>query len=247
MKVPTITKDQAISAWDSMNNEGAYDASKVECEYIGEDGDNEKFSDMELYDLWTSLAEIINKYEKANRLIQGGIIDSEIIEPLYITLTSKSISPFQLSHIGFWRWLSNVAYSGKFWSFIKWRFNSDKQINWGICSPSSVVEVYFYRAWLRAHKMHDENLSDPLHYARIGGSDIWRSHILRQDFGRDREFVKAFLDTIYDENGKVMVSTQELRTELIPALRAWTSNSTFSHLSYEENLKLIDWLRTTGI
>ena len=92
--------------------------------------------------------------------------------------------------------------------------------------------------------MYDCDLKDPYRYAKLGSSDVWRSHILRQDFGSDREFVKAFLDTIYDRNGNTLIGTEELRTQLIPSIRAWTSNSTFSHLTYKENLELIRELRT---
>ena len=95
--------------------------------------------------------------------------------------------------------------------------------------------------------MYDPSDADPYKYARLGASDVWRSHILRQDFGRDREFVKAFLDTVYNSSGKVVISTNEMRTKLIPALRAWTSSASFSHLSYNENLELIKYLREQGV
>lgn len=244
MKVPIISKDQASVAWNSMNNEGEYDASKVVYDYVDSDGGLEVFSDVELDWLWRALSKIMESFGEEKPIGVGGHIDSLVIEPVYTTLQEYGITPYQLSHIGFWQWFSNIAYSGRFWKFIKWRFGSSKQINWGICNPSLMIEVYFYRAWLRGHKMYDKDLPDPFHYARLGGSDIWRSHVLRQDFGRDKEFVKALLDTIYDKNGNVIIGTQELRKSLIPAIRAWTSGSTFSHLTYQENLELIEWLRS---
>ena len=174
----------------------------------------------------------------------AGSIDAQVVEPLHEILTASGATAFQLSQLGFWRWLSNVACGGYLWDFIKWRFDNGNQlVNWGITSQGQIIEVYFYRAWLRAHKMHDPHSSDPYKYAKLGSSDVWRSHILRQEFGRDKEFVKAFLDTIYDQNGATVIGTNELRTKLIPALRAWTSNSTYSHLSYKENLELIASLR----
>jgi hypothetical protein len=246
MRVPQISNEQATLAWNAMNDLGVYDASEVVFDYIGSSEDDEIISDIELMDLCSSLLDIKSKYGDRNRKNIGGQIDAEVVEPIYNTL-SEIMNVHQLSHIGFWRWLSNIANSGFFWEFIKWRFGSDQQVNWGIASPGSIIEVYFYRAWLRGHKMFDGSLADPLHYAKLGGSDVWRSQILRQDFGRDREFVKAFLDTVYDKNGQVQVGTEEMRTKLIPALRAWTSSSTFSHLSYTENLALIERLRSEGI
>ncbi|MFZ4746158.1 MAG: hypothetical protein ACOYLK_04600 [Sphingomonas sp.] len=246
MRVPQISNEQAALAWNAMKDLGAYDASEVVFDYIGSSDEEEIVSDIELMDLCASLLDIKAKYGDKNKKNIGGQIDADVIEPVYKTL-SEIANIHQLSHIGFWRWLSNIANSGSFWKFIQWRFGGDTQVNWGIASPGSIIEVYFYRAWLRGHKMLDPSLPDPLHYAKLGGSDVWRSHILRQDFGRDREFVKAFLDTVYDKNGQVQVGTEEMRTKLIPSLRAWTSSSTFSHLSYNENLTLIERLRSEGI
>ena len=95
--------------------------------------------------------------------------------------------------------------------------------------------------------MFEPKLSDPYHYAQKGASDVWRSHIFRQEFGRDRNFVKAFLDVLVDDTGKSKVSSQSLRQDVIPAVRAWTSNATFSHLSYAECKDLIEKLINEGI
>lgn len=246
MKVPAISNDQASVVWNSLNDHGTYEGvGELVFDYIGDDAEV-SFSDLDLSDLADELSAIRFSYLTDNKKISGGAIDSDIVEPIHRCLTSAGLTPTQLSHLGFWRWLSNIACNHIFWHFIKWRYGSDIQQNWGITSQGSIIEVYFYRAWLRGHKMFDETLSDPYHYARIGSSDVWRSHILRQEFGRDKEFVRAFLDTVYDDSGKTVIGTEELRKKLIPALRAWSSNSTFSHLSYSENLELIRILRNDG-
>lgn len=246
MKLPAITNDQAVIAWNSMRDHGSYDTSELVLDYLGDDDDDELFSDIEIMDLMDELFEIKEKYAGSRKKNEGGVIDAAIVEPIHRMLAPVA-RPFQLSQLGFWRWLSNIAGGGTFWNFIRWRFESEQQVNWGITSPGSIIEVYFYRAWLRGQKMFDADLSDPYHYAKVGSSDVWRSHILRQDFGRDREFVKAFLDTIYDPNGSTLIGTSELRTKVIPALRAWTSSASFSHLSYDENLALIQRLRNEAI
>ena len=185
-------------------------------------------------------------YPKTLSKSDGGKIDSQLPEIVHEELRHL-INVHQAAQIGFWRWLSNVACEGYFWDFIKWRIGGEQMSNWGITTPGSIIEVYFYRAWLRGQKMYEPTDADPYKYAKMGASDVWRSHILRQDFGRDREFVKAFLDTIYDASGKTVIGTTEMRTKLIPALRAWTSSASFSHLSYNENLELIDHLRKQGV
>lgn len=244
MRLPSIDNDTAEKAWNTHYDSKELDSSSMNIEYIGK-SDND-FSDYELDDLVNRLDVLKNSYTGNNMMQEGGKIDSDLTEIIHSELT-KHASVHELCQLGFWRWLSNIAHSGFFWKFIMWRFDSDKKINWGITnSLSSIIEVYFYRAWLRGHKMYDESESDPYKYAKLGSSDVWRSHILRQDFGRDREFVKAFLDTIYNQPDKAM-GTKELREQLIPALRAWTSGSTFSHLSYKENLELIKKLHTEGI
>lgn len=247
MRLPSITNDQASIAWNAMSDHGMYDAHQLVMDYIGPDDDELIFGELDLDPLRDALADIKSKFANKNKKSVAGSLDAEVIEPLHKLLLDAGSTPFQLSQLGFWRWLSNIASGGYFWEFIKWRFEGNQLVNWGITSQGQIIEVYFYRAWLRAHKMYDPDAADPYHYAKLGSSDVWRSHILRQEFGRDPNFVKAFLDTVYDVSGATVVGTNELRTKLIPALRAWTSNSTYAHLSYSENLELIKKLRADAV
>lgn len=245
MQVCSINTEVANSIWNArMENEELHlDERKIE--KIGPD-DADLLSDLELDDLREKLTEIQAKFPRNISKGTGGKIDAALPEIVHSELKDL-IDTHQASHIGFWRWLSNVACEGYFWNFINWRFKEGAMINWGITGPGSIVEVYFYRAWLRGHKMYEPVALDPYKYARLGASDMWRSQILRQDFGRDKEFVKAFLDTVYDKSGNSQVGTTELRKKLIPALRAWTSAASFAHLSYNESVKLIENLRKIGI
>lgn len=242
MKLQSISNDQASQAWNAMSDHGSFDAHQLIVDYIGDD-DDDIFGDLDVDPLRDVFSDVKSKYLNKNKKSYAGAIDAELIAPLHGLLLESALTPRQLSQLGFWRWLSNVACSGFFWEFIKWRFDGDQLVNWGITSQGQIIEVYLYRAWLRGHKMYEADASDPYHYAKLGSSDVWRSHILRQEFGRDKEFVKAFLDTVYDKSGATVVGSNEIRTKLIPALRAWTSNSTYSHLSYSENLELIANLR----
>ena len=225
-----------------MRDHGSFDGSEVVVDYIGDES-TARFSDLDLVEFQDALLDVRLRYAGKKTKSLGGYIDSDVVEPIHRMLTASGATPFQLSQLGFWRWLSNLALNGTFWNFINWRLGGDAQVNWGITAQGSIIEVYFYRAWLRGQKMHDVGLAEPYRYAKLGSSDVWRSHILRQEFGRDREFVKAFLDTVYDADGATLVGTAELRTKLIPSLRAWTSNSTYSHLTYAENKELIERLR----
>jgi hypothetical protein len=249
MNVPVISNDVATTVWVAMDASGQFDASALTLEYIGPDG-GERLTDLDLDELVDELRAIKEEFEE--RYPQGlpkavgGEVDSRVVRPVHRHLSAFA-GVDQLSRLGFWRWLSNLAYQGFFWSFIDWRFKERKQINWGITSPSKALEAYFYRAWLRGHLMYDETLPDPYGYAQKGASDVWRSHILRQEFGRDLNFRKAFLDYLVDSDGRTKVSSTKLRQKVIPALRAWTSGGTFSHLTYDECSDLIESLVEEGI
>jgi len=253
MRIPTISNETATTIWVAMEDKGQCDASDLPIEFVGDDS-HARLTSLDLSDLADDLDAIHEEFKKKypNGLPKsaGGQVDSQIVVPVHKHLSALAdIS--QLSQIGFWRWLSNSASNGKFWRFIEWRF-SDKdgkpkqQINWGITNPSRLYEVYLFRAWLRAHMMYDDTSADPYEYAKKGGSDIWRSHILRQDFGRDLNFRKAFLDVLIDSDGNPLVTTRALREEVIPAIRAWTSGGSFSHLTYDEAADLIKILVEKG-
>ena len=242
MRVYSISSDNAGVYWNQRKKNEEISFTENEAEIIGPDG-ADLLSDYELEDLVDRLEEIKAEYNgKQNNKAVAGTIDAKVCEIVHSELSVK-VNTRELSQIGFWRWLSNVASNGYFWNFIDWRIGGDAQLNWGVVGPGSIVEVYFYRAWVRGHKMVEPGSSDPYKYAKIGASDMWRSHLLRVEFGKDREFVKAFLDTVYDDKGKTVVGTNQLRKQLIPAIRAWTSGGMFSHLSYKENLELLKMIK----
>jgi hypothetical protein len=242
MILQSLSQDTAQNIWNLRRSSEA--VTTFETDSLGE-GD-QTLSDLDLDEVVEDLKEIEGRYAGKNLKSHGGKVDADIVEIIHSRLSEYG-EVRDLSHIGFWRWLSNAAYDGYFWEFINWRLEGSKEvINWGITGPANLVEVYFARAWLRGHKMVDHSLADPYEYAKKGGSEVWRSQILRQDFGRDREFVKAFLDTIYDASGRTVIGANELRKQLIPEIRIWTSTATFTHLTYEESLELLASFRQRG-
>ena len=244
MRVPLLNLDDAAKIWLARNTKAEIDFSKIEHEYFGDD--QEDLSDYELEELQDALRTVMHDHDGKNMKAYGRVIDSKVVKPVH-SILSRCAEPYQLGRLEFWAWLSNYACDGFFWEFLKWRYDSNQMMNWGITSPTRIVEVYFFRAWLRGQKMYDPKGENPYKYAEKGGSDVWRSHILRVDFGKDKECVKAFLDTIYDDQGNTQIGTTELRTKLIPALRSWSSNASFSHLSYDECLSLISKLRNQEV
>ena len=241
MRLPIITNDTATAVWNAMNESGEFNTGSVSVEFLGEETDN-PLTNMDIEELMNALdgvkAKYKGKFANGQPRALGGQVDVDLIEPIH-SICSKFADVGQLSDLGFWRWLSNVAMGGYFWNFIAWRYEKKEQVNWGITSPRNAVEVLLYRSWLRGPKMFDPSLEDPYEYAKRGTSDVWRSHILRQDFGKDANFVRAFLDSCWDKQGNRVLSDTKIRQQLIPSLRSWTSNATNTHLSYSECVKLI--------
>lgn len=236
MRIPLVSENFAVSQWNSYAAGGDPLPIAGQIDYLGPDGE-QVLNEVELEDLYEDLESVRFKYDSQYPdgfpKSLGGRIESELVVPIHKTLSSLA-TPGQLSHVGFWRWLSNVAHRGKFWQFIDWRFEERQQVNWAITSPRNLKESLFFRCWVRGEKMYNPELPDPYRYAKMGTGDFWRSHILRQDFGKDRAFVEAFLDFNFDPDGTRHISDTKLRKNLIPAVRAWSSMATFSQLSYDE-------------
>ena len=241
MKLPIVSRDFATSQWIAYSSGEEPIPASENIDYLGPE-DDQILNEVELEDLIDGLDMIRQKYDemypKGFPKSVGGRVESDLVEIVHSTL-SEFATPGQLSHIGFWRWLSNVAYKGYFWRFIDWRFKERNQINWALTSSRNLKETLFFRCWIRGQKMHDSMLPDPYEYSKKGTGDFWRSHLLRTDLGKDRAFVKAFLDFNFEPDGTRRISDTALRGKLIPGIRAWSSMATFTHLSYEECTAII--------
>lgn len=234
-KLPNIDIESAAKAWER-HTDGSFNAQDFSCYFPSHDTGIENLTEADMFEFHSDFSRIREEYDGKNMKNYGGYVDSEIVEVIHSTFKPQA-STYDLSQAGFWMWLSNIAMDGFLWDFIAWRFGANAaKVNWGITNSSNfMIEGYLSRAWLRGHKMFDPSLPEPYEYAKKGLSDLWRSHILRTEFGKDREFVKAFLDVI-DENS---ISSKQTRISLIPAIRAYTSNAAFSHLNYEDCKKIL--------
>jgi len=91
---------------------------------------------------------------------------------------------------GFWRWISVTMLR----EIIDWRHNAEdgvvKDLNFGIGAP---VEGLAYRLFMRADLALDVGAEDPYWLSRFPNQDLWRSHLLRQNYGRAFELRRALL------------------------------------------------------
>jgi len=247
MKLRVISRDDASNAWIARFRGEDFEESQLVYSHIPEDDSLQTLSVIELDELVEELENIKDQFSNGEGCFKGKShaesCDAAVVEPVHRVL-SKYATPYQLSHVGFWQYLSNIACQGFFWNFISWRYSgSDKQSNWGMVAQSSLAEIYFYRAWARGHRMYDQSLADPYEFAKKGAVDNWRSHILRVEQGFDQEFVKAFF-VVVDED---KIKAPDIRNKLIPAIKIWQSNAGFFSLSYEEAKTLLRHIYSTGI
>ena len=116
----------------------------------------------------------------------SGIVHSELSSLDADTATSRE----------FWLWLTFVACRGDFFDLVVWRFGDPvtvNPVNFGITTKSSIREGLFARLWWRGNIGFDPTSDPPYTISRRGDIDIWRSHIIRQEYGRCRNVVKSLI------------------------------------------------------
>lgn len=259
--LPGISAEDGDAIWNKRRQDspilqaGSYEVTFTP-EFIASNPDQKQFSIIQLDKLMQDLNAIREKYSSDDgscRKRSSSEIDASVAEVVHSNFSKLQLSPYQLSDVRFWTWLSNLAAEGFFWKFIFWRFkNQDIQaegggdqskkaapdparVNWGICSPAQLHEIYFAGAWLRSHKAYDSKKADPYAFVKMGGIENWRSHILRVEFGWDREFVKALVEVIKEDK----MGASSVRKILVPSLRAWMSSANFANLSYDDSKTII--------
>lgn len=150
-----------------------------------------------LEDLW-SLAKTFKtpKGHLAPRDPRGGEFESKGCEILH----KRVPLPRRIAgDRDFWTWMTFAAEDGGFAPLIDWRFGPGASPdNYGITTPGSFREGLLARLWWRADIGHVNGEADPYHFARIGDQDIWRSHVFRTRYGRDRSFARAFLTSVFE-------------------------------------------------
>ena len=189
-----------------------------------------------LVELARKLDEIRSNYPPVlkQRDPRGGAFEAEACVEVHRRLP---FDPAMLADHDWWTWLA-VFY---FRELVDWRHGFEKRTaapaNFGIGARN---ENLLYRMWLRADIGYDPDRRDPYELARRGDQDFWRSHVLRQGYGRCRELVKALV--IYQFSNSAQhgptLRTDELR-ELAKRLRRIQANVMFECLDRDAALELV--------
>jgi hypothetical protein len=132
-----------------------------------------------------------------------------------------------LGDYDFWTWLAVC----QFRDLVEWRHGGeDKRAasdNFGIGKRD---ENLLYRMWARADIGYDPAARDRYALARRGDQDFWRSHVLRQGYGRCRVLARALIRFQFpDDSSTPTLRIPEIR-ELAKRLRRLNANLMFECL-----------------
>jgi hypothetical protein len=143
----------------------------------------------------------------------------------------------------FWLWLNFAAADGSFLRIVDWRFGSQTSIgmeNYGVVNKAGVWEGLFARLWWRGNLGFEPEGEDPYDIARRGDLDIWRSHIIRQEYGRCRELAVGLIRYQYpDDDPDSRRLTNDVLRELVKRLRMLDATTAYETLSSEQMLAVI--------
>ena len=143
----------------------------------------------------------------------------------------------------FWLWLTFGAADGQFCEIVDWRFGTQGgigEVNYGLTSKAQIWEGLFARLWFRGHIGRGKSRNDPYSVAKRGDMDIWRSHVIRQEYGRCASVAKALVRFQYpDAKGKSRrLKVTELRA-LAKRLRVLDASICFEMLDESAVTELI--------
>jgi hypothetical protein len=231
MRYMALKSEKALECLESLRRGDPVDERAV-VEQRGKGDDIEPV----LPHLARKLYEIKSRYPERLRRNDpnGGKFEAEACAEIHQALP---FDPQMLADREWWTWLAVF----RFRELVDWRHGSGTgraaPANFGIGKPSDNL---LYRMWLRADAGYDAERADPYELARVGDQDFWRSHIIRQGYGRCREFVKALVLYQFpdDAEGRPTLTTQEIR-ELAKRLRRMHANVVFECLSRQAAYELI--------
>lgn len=150
----------------------------------------------------------------------------------------------------FWIWLVLGGQHDYLAKLVTWRHGdgSDKfgarDSNYGL--TTSLEGGFYSRVWFRADVVYDEDRSEPYELAERGDQDLWRSHILRTDYGQIPNVARALLLFQYPDSSPdtPSVKTKVMR-EMAKELRRRHSASAYELLSYAEAKNLVQEVHAT--
>lgn len=233
MRYPIISQENAKKVLDARHQGDDVDCSEL----IQWKGEGEDFNKDVVDNIYKLLIDLKEKYPETlkNKDPNGGKFEAEACVLIHENLAGNNDV---YSDLDFWTFLSVVEFP----DIVEWRHGVDGHhaniANYGI---GNRTENLVYRMWLRAELVALPAAEGKYDLAKRGDIDLWRSHMLRQNYANCRKLARALVRFQYpDANPQKPTLKIEKIRELAKRLRRIYANVVFSFLDEARIASLIE-------
>lgn len=180
---------------------------------------------------------VLDTWKKSIKDIGDNAAQKEVLEAELSVEVFRALMDLQVATLtdsDFWRFLS----CHYFYDFIEWRDGKECAVaSFGANANTVTFDCVPYRMFNRALIAYgiSEDVTD-LEYAKIPGTDLWRSHILRVMNSLSAPMTQAMLDRSVEKK----LPTSVVR-EVVKRLRKNRANILFEMITYDEALEMLDF------
>jgi hypothetical protein len=197
MLYPTLTIDQGKSVLEGLRS-GAH-ATAASPKWLGNGPQFDVTLVDDLVDRVTELRRVRGEPDEGGKRYWAefeGLAAASVHEALDALPVTVAVDP------GFWIWLVFGSGHDGLAKLVSWRHGRGRQYdarddNFGL---TTALEAGFWsRLWLRGDIAYDTTRPDPYELAERGDQDLWRSHIMRQEYAHARQVARALLTFQYPD------------------------------------------------
>lgn len=246
MRYPTISIAEGRRALDALRHGVAYTPEAV---WVGEgskDFDLDLVDDvvMELQSLRKDLGEPVRGDPRYFSRFEG-LAARAVHETL-------ELPPAVAVDHEFWIWFVLGGQHDYLAKLVTWRHGVGEEafgaldVNYGL--TTNLEAGLYSRMWLRADLVYDDSRNDPYELAERGDQDLWRSHILRTEYGQVPNVARALLLFQYPDSSPYTptVKTKVMR-EMAKELRRRQAASAYELLDFTEAQDLVQEVHDTVV
>jgi len=185
MKYKALTQEKGLVTLHALRNGDDFDETNLEVRGEGPD-----LPQKTVHELHKKLSALRKKFPEVIKVRDpaGGRYEREACVLVHETLPRED--PQMLADYDFWTWLALQLRD-----IVEWRHGGEggeaHVNNFGIGGRRD--DNLFYRMWVRAEIGRNENKIGDYDLAKRGDQDFWRSHVIRQGYGKCRKVVHAFV------------------------------------------------------
>lgn len=232
MRFPTIDASLGRDLLDAHRQDGHLEIPAPNFHF---EGDGEEFDQERASQLLAELDLLCEDYDPDGlERGQGGSFEANASPVVHRAL---SIPPEVAGNGGFWRWMTFYGADGDLLRIVNWRFADRPEesrvaaANFGI---ENTWEGLFARLWWRGAIGHDPEAEEAYRIARLGDMDLWRSHILRVEYGRCENLSRNLIRYMYPNEGRRRIMSVKKLRELAKQLRILDATYAFEVMTDDQ-------------